>query len=98
MNGISLVETETLQALISKVEQMEATVTGFAADLSNTKQQYLSPKDVMALTGFSRDWVSDHQQEIGFSTIGGQIRFKRKDLEEYMSQNYFKTKKPKRSW
>lgn len=98
MEGVSIVETATLLNLISTVERLEKTVTGTLAVLKDTQKPYLSSQEVMEITGFGKRWLNDNKQDIGFSTVGRCLRFKRKDLEEYMSQNYFKTKKPKRSW
>ena len=93
MEGISLVETKTLQALIFSVEDMKMTVISTLAELKDTKKPYLTAQDVMELTGFGKTWVNDNKQDIGFSTVGGCLRFKRTDVEEYMNQNYFKSKK-----
>jgi predicted DNA-binding transcriptional regulator AlpA len=93
MEGISLVETKTLQALIFSVEDMKMTVVSTLAELKEAKKPYLTAQDVMELTGFGKTWVNDNKQDIGFSMVGGCLRFKRKDVEEYMNQNYFKAKK-----
>jgi hypothetical protein len=93
MKGISLVETKILQALIFSVEDMKMTVISTLAELKDTKKPYLTAQDVMELTGFGKTWVTENKQDIGFTTVGGCLRFKRKDVEEYMNQNYFKAKK-----
>lgn len=92
MTGVSLVETQTLNLLIEKVENLQEFVTNISAELKDAKKPYLSVQEVMELTGFSIDWVNDHKQDIGYSNIGRTIRFKRKDVEAYMEQNYFKSK------
>ncbi|WP_114937528.1 helix-turn-helix domain-containing protein [Mucilaginibacter endophyticus] len=96
MEGVSLVETKTLQALIAEVQDMRQVVISTISELKEAKKPYLSAQEVMELTGFSIDWVNDHKQDIGYSNIGRTIRFKRKDVEAYMDQNYFKTKSPRR--
>jgi predicted DNA-binding transcriptional regulator AlpA len=95
MTGVSIVETETLMQLVNTVESLKSTVIGMAAELKDTKKPYLSAQEVMAITGFGKTWLNDNKQDIGFSIVGGSLRFKRKDLEEYMEQNYFKTKRRK---
>jgi hypothetical protein len=91
MEGISLVETKTLEALIFSVEDMKMTVVSTLEELKQAKKPYMTAQEVMEITGFSKTWVNDNKQDIGFSTVGGCLRFKRKDVEEFMSQNYFKT-------
>lgn len=97
MEGISLVETHTLQALISEVRGLRETVVSTIAELSETKKPYLTPQDLMQITGFGKSWINDNKQDIGFTMIGGCLRFKRKDVEAYMEQNYFKTKTRRKS-
>jgi hypothetical protein len=96
MDGISLVETATLQSLITEVKDMRLVVISALQELAEAKKPYLSAQEVMKLTGFSLDWVNDHKQDIGYSNIGRTIRFKRKDVEAYMETNYFKSKAPRR--
>lgn len=96
MNGVSIVETATLERLIDKVEELKSTVTDTLSQLADTKKPYLSAQEVMELTGFGKTWLNANKQDIGFSTVGGALRFKRKDVEEYMNQNYFKAKATRR--
>ncbi|AMR34188.1 hypothetical protein A0256_23410 [Mucilaginibacter sp. PAMC 26640] len=99
-------ETEALQNFISRVEKLDNSVAGSLLNLektmmdaisklSDTKNKYLSVHEVTQFTGFGKKWVQDHKQDIGFSTVGGCLRFKREDVESFMSQNYFKSKSKK---
>jgi hypothetical protein len=96
MEGISLVETQTMQALIAEVKDMKAVVVTALAELASSKKPYLTAQEVMEITGFGHNWLHQHKQDIGYSTIGTSIRFKRKDVEAYMEANYFKSKAPRR--
>jgi hypothetical protein len=98
MQGVSIIETETLLNLINKVEKLEQTVVGTLASLADSKKPYLTAHEVMDLTGFGKTWLNDNKQDIGYSMVGGCLRFKRKDLESYMESNYFKTKAPRRKY
>ncbi|MEO6522189.1 MAG: helix-turn-helix domain-containing protein [Mucilaginibacter sp.] len=84
MEGISLVETSTLETLISEVRGLRDTV------LSGKPDRYLSSSDAAAMMGFSEVWICNNKQHIGYSTIGKSIRFKVRDIEAYMEANYFK--------
>ena len=98
MNGLTVLETPTLLELIQKITHLSERVEAMHLELKDTKKPYLNTKEVMEITGFSKTWLNSNKHDIGCSVVGGELRFKRKDLEEYMSQNYFKTKKTKRSW
>jgi predicted DNA-binding transcriptional regulator AlpA len=93
MEGLSIVETATLQALIGEVRDMRMVVVSALSELAASKKPYLTVQEVMELTGFSEVWVCNNKQHIGYSNIGRTIRFKRKDVEAYMEANYFKSKK-----
>lgn len=96
MEGVSIVNTEVLESLIGSVTDLKESVLLTMAELKDAKKPYLTANDVMQVTGFGKTWVNDNKHLIGFSTVGGCLRFKRKDVEEYMEQNYFKAKKSKK--
>lgn len=93
MEGVSIVPTETLQALIGSVERLELTVMSTIAELKEAKKLYLTAQDLMEITGFSKTWVNDNKQLVGFSMVGGCLRFKRADVLDFMDKNYCKAKK-----
>lgn len=95
MEGVSIVSTEILSSLISKIDMMGAQVEQITEELKQTKKPYLTAQEVMDITGFSRDWVTDHKHDIGCSTKGGKLIFKRKDLEAFIEEDYYKSKKRK---
>lgn len=97
MEGVSLVETKVLQALIGSISELKDTVMSTVAELKDAKKPYLTANELMEMTGFGKTWVNDNKHIIGFSTIGGCLRFKRKDVVEFMEENYYKLKvnKPK---
>ncbi|MBB6109763.1 Helix-turn-helix domain-containing protein [Mucilaginibacter lappiensis] len=96
MEGISLVETETLQALIGEVKGLRSVVMSTISELAEARKPYLTVNEAMEITGFGKTWLMANKQDIGYSSVGGCIRFKRKDVEAYMEQNYFKTKSSRR--
>ena len=93
MEGVSLVETKALNALIGSVNTLQETVLNTIAELKEARKPYLTAQELMGLTGFGKTWVNDNKHLIGFTTVGGCLRFKRRDVEEFMEQNYFKAKK-----
>jgi len=67
-----------------------ATLTSAVEFLTSHNAPYLSSKQVSEMTGFKNDWIHTHKHEIGHSLVDGQLRFKRKDVLEYMDANYTK--------
>lgn len=92
MQGVSIVETATLVALINKVENLEGMVSSTLNQLKDKSKPYLSTAEVMLLTGFSKNWVLLNKDKIGFSKLGKDLIFKRSDVADYIEQNYFKIK------
>ena len=92
MNGVTLFETPVVLELIEKITQLSERVEAMHAELTEARKPYLNGKEVMALTGFGHNWLDQNKQHIGYSKMSGCLRFKRKDVEAYMEQNYFKTK------
>jgi hypothetical protein len=93
MEGISLVETASLQALITSIEDMKMTVVSTMEELKNAKKDYLTVREVMEITGFTKQWVTNYKQNIGFTCVGSHLRFKRQDVEDFMNRFYVKPKK-----
>lgn len=90
--GVTLIETEVLQALIGSVEELKMTVMETISELKDTKSPYMTAQELMEFTKFKKDWVNDNKQLIGYRLVSGQLRFKRSDVIDFMEQNYFKTK------
>jgi len=95
ITGVSIIETEAVLLLISKIEKLSDRVEGMADELKQSKRPYLTAQEVMDITGFSRDWITDHKFDIGCSTKGGKLIFKRKDLDAFIEEDYYKSKRRK---
>jgi hypothetical protein len=93
MPEVAIVDNRILLNLISKIEEMGNYVEELKAEAKSKQKPYLTAQELMELTGFGKTWVNDNKQLIGFTTVGGCLRFKRKDVEDFMEQNYFKAKK-----
>lgn len=93
MPDVAIVDNQLLTNLIEKIDNMGSYVEELKSELSQKSKTYLDTQEVMELTGFKKTWVNENKHLIGFSSVGGCLRFKRKDVEEFMEQNYFKAKK-----
>jgi hypothetical protein len=92
MEGVSIVETATLVELIHKVENLEGMVSSTLNQLRDSRKPYLSAEDVMEMTGFGKKWIQLNKDKIGFSKPGKELIFKRTDVDEFITKNYFKLK------
>lgn len=94
--GMALVAEQLIVDLVNKIDATSRRVEELAAELKDSRKPYLTAIEVQELTGFGKSWLNDNKQDIGFTTIGGCLRFKRKDVEEYIEANYYKVKSKKR--
>lgn len=90
MEGVTIIETSVLEKLIAKIEQLESTVKTTLADINNKTKPYLTTKEVCELLSKSENWVLLHKHELGYSKRTGTLIFKRKAIEEYIDEDYFK--------
>jgi hypothetical protein len=98
MEGVTILETKVLQELIDKIIKLSESVEAIRQELDGTRKTYLTLKEASAFIGFSTAWVNEHKFDIGCSTVGGQVRFKRKDVDWFMQQEYYKSKTPRRKY
>lgn len=90
MEGVSIVETKTLQALIFKVEELQERVMLTLEQMGEAKKPFLTLKEAGVLLNKSEKWMHINKHEIGCSKTGGDWLFRRKDIEKYIEQSYFK--------
>ena len=95
MKGLTIIETEILEELISEIKSLRSTVLETISELKDARSPYMTSQEVMEMIKFEKDWLSANKHKIGSSTVGGQLRFKRKDVEAYIEANYFKVKQRK---
>jgi len=93
MPEVAIVDNQLLTSLIAKIDNMGSYIEELKAEAKQKTKPYLTAQELMEITGFGKTWVNDNKHLIGFSSVGGCLRFKRKDVEEFMEQNYFKAKR-----
>lgn len=69
-------------------ENLEKTIS----ELKQTTS-WMTINEVVEYTRLSRTAVNVNRDKIGFTNAGNCIRFKRSDVNDYMEQNYFKSKR-----
>lgn len=88
MNGLTIIETEVLSGIFKKLEKIEA----FVKETETAKKPWMSLKEVCEYMGKGSTWVDMNKASIGFTKAGGEIRFKRKDVDAYLESRYYKSK------
>ncbi|MFC4213499.1 helix-turn-helix domain-containing protein [Pedobacter lithocola] len=95
MEKFNRVDTVDLKELITKIENIEGMVSILLTESYNRKKPYLSTNEVMDMMDVSYAWLKINKHQIG-SKVAGKLKFLRKDVEEYIEQDYFKIPKTKR--
>ena len=93
MEGVTIIETATLKALIYKVEELQERVIATLDQMSEAKKPFLTLKEAGALLNKSEKWMHTNKHEIGCSKTGGDWLFRRKDIENYIDESYFKIRR-----
>lgn len=93
---VRVIETSAIQ----KFEEMFIAACKRIEEAADEKKFYhekrlLSAKEVGRLTGFSQGSILKRKHEIGFFTQGKDIRFRMKDVEKWIEQNYIRPRPPR---
>ncbi|QNK61721.1 helix-turn-helix domain-containing protein [Pedobacter sp. PAMC26386] len=91
--SVALVDNELLNSLIAKIEVMGIRFEQISKELNETKSPYMDTQAVMEYTGFKKTWVNDNKHKIGYRMVGGELRFKRKEVESFMEESNFNSRK-----
>lgn len=90
MEGVTIVETGTLERLINRIDMLESKVVETIKELKEVTKPYLNTKEVCEMLNKSENWVLLHRHDLGSSKRTGTLLFKRKAIEEYIDSDYFK--------
>lgn len=83
-------EHQAYLGLIDKIDGLKDTVLKVVAELKEAQKPYLSTPEVCELLNVSENWVLLHKDELGSSKKTGKLLFKRKDVEDFIDDGYFK--------
>lgn len=87
MKGLTVIETEAVDRLISQIRKLEEAVKS----LENNGKLWMTVKETCAYLSKSSTWLDLNKSAIGFAKAGGEIRFKRVDVDSYLESRYFKS-------
>jgi len=92
MEAVTIIETSKLEQLLSTLHNLDEKVCEMYIELKELKKPLFTVKELCEYLGKGSTWVDAHKADIGFSMAGGEIRFKRKDVEAYLESTYYKRK------
>lgn len=90
MEGVSIVDKPTMEALLDKLEVMHGLFIKTSAELKNYKTTYLTTRQVCEYIKKSENWVLLHKHDLGCSKRAGTLLFKRQDIDDFINSDYFK--------
>ena len=89
MNGVTIIETEELNA----IRQQLVTIANFISESNIKEPSLLTISQVAERTGLSNSTIERVREDIGYTSIGGCYRFKAKDVESWIDENYTKIRR-----
>lgn len=85
------IEHQTFQNLQSMFNDMVGINKELKAENKRLKERkLLSTEEVAQMTGYSKDSICDKKKEIGFFTIGKEVKFKPEAVDAWIERNYIK--------
>jgi excisionase family DNA binding protein len=91
MKGLTIIESEAIDRLTSQISGIEEMFRTTLKELQEAKKPWMTMKEVCEYMGKGSTWLDLNKGEIGFSKAGGEIRFKRKDVDAYLESRYYKS-------
>ncbi|WP_069658612.1 hypothetical protein [Arcticibacter eurypsychrophilus] len=90
MQGLTIIETATMEKLLTEIQDLKETVLSAIAEAKDAKKPYLNSQEVMAMLDRGNTWLNDNKFAIGYSKKTGTLLFKRKDVEAFIESDYYK--------
>jgi hypothetical protein len=82
------IESETYKRLETMFIQSLESVKNQAEIVTKSKIGLLDVKQVADLTGYTEDTIRARKKEIGYSTMGKDLKFKPADVEAWINKYY----------
>jgi len=90
--GVSVVPTHEYKAHLNEVKDLRVEVRKALELLTASQSKYMTTSEVMEYLKKSENWVLLNKHKLGCSKSAGTLLFKRTDIDEFINQDYFKTK------
>ncbi|GGG93532.1 helix-turn-helix domain-containing protein [Pedobacter zeae] len=88
--NIAIIDNVLIETLIASIMDFEKLVLNKLEELNAFNRPYLTLQEACKLLNRSTKWMMAHKHEIGCSRVGRDWIFKRKDIDSFFNQGYFK--------
>jgi hypothetical protein len=85
---VIVIESETFKRLEDMFEQSQAVIKQQAEIITASKIGLMSAQQVADLTGYHVKTIALRKSEIGYSTMGKDLRFKPADVQAWINKYY----------
>jgi len=91
---VELITKEDIAEILSFMKMQAATIAEQHKELLKLKDNRLmSVDEVVEYTGFSRTWVLEKKEEIGYAATGKDLRFYKEDIDAFFRGKFIQMKK-----
>lgn len=90
MDGVTLIETAAFNKLLDKVDKLESFIQEVVRERNLLLKPLMTVKEVCEYLDKGSTWIDQNKTKIGYTKVGGEIRFRRKDVEDYLASGYFR--------
>ena len=89
MNKITLIDNESYQELIQKIEMIDRKLSGLVPD--RKKDRWLTNKEVCEMLSITGRTLQNYRDSgiLPFSKVGSKIYYKLSDLEGHLNSHYY---------
>jgi excisionase family DNA binding protein len=89
MTEVIVIESETFNRILTMYEEIADIAKDLHRENKRLKERkLLSTEEVAQMTGYSKDSICDKKKEIGFFTIGKEVKFKPEAVDAWIERNY----------
>jgi hypothetical protein len=82
---VIVMESIAFKTIMARLENLENLFLKTIKKVEDSSlDRWMSVEEVAEFTGFSKDWVYDHKEDIGFFHNGGHLKFWKPDVTKFM--------------
>lgn len=86
--NVLTIESETFIRIEQMFEKSQEIIQRQAEIITASKIALMTAKQVGELTGYDEKTIRIRKKEIGYSTLGKDLKFKPSDVEAWINRNY----------
>lgn len=87
MQGVTIIQTEQWEQLNKDMQSMKALLSKIASGAKD-HDPIMTSKEVQEYLKKGATWVDENKHKIGCSKVGGEWRFRKSVVDEFINQTY----------